>query len=124
MPAARAFVRHALRQTRLANESVERIVLAAAEACNNAILHATGDVFAVSVVVDGDHCSITVSDSGCGFRPPDTPVMPSPENTGQRGLALMEMLVDRVHVASTPQGTVVVLTHPVPSAGPRVAADR
>jgi len=125
VPAARAFVRHALWQAEVTKEAAEPIVLAVAEACNNAILHARGDAFAVTVVVDGGCCSITVSDSGGGFRPPAVPVMPAPEATGQRGLALMEMLVDRIDVASTPEGTTVVLTHTVvPATAPPVAAER
>ena len=125
VPAARAFVRHTLRRAGIANDAAEPIVLAVAEACNNAILHAGGDAFAVTVVVERGRCSITVSDSGRGFRPPRVPVMPAPEATGQRGLALMEMLVDQIDVASTPDGTTVVLTHTVaPATAPPVAAER
>jgi serine/threonine-protein kinase RsbW len=109
VPSARAFVRHALRTARAPAETLETLVLAVAEACNNAILHASGDAFGLTVVVEGTRCMIVVSDAGSGFEPPDRPEMPAPEATGQRGLALMEAVVDEVSVSSSAAGTTVVL---------------
>jgi serine/threonine-protein kinase RsbW len=111
VPSARAFVRHALGSAGAPPETTDVVVLAVAEACNNAILHAAGEAFRVALVVEGSQCTVTVSDTGGGFVPPDRPHMPEPEATGQRGLALMEALVDRVRVSSSAVGTTVVIEH-------------
>lgn len=125
VPAARAFVAHALRSAGAPADVVERLVLAVAEACNNAIFHAHGPVFAVSVAVTRDIASVTVADTGAGFDPPEHPPMPAPEATGKRGLPLMRALVDHVAVASGTGGTTVVLEHPLRRArlDTRVGAD-
>lgn len=91
------------------SDIVEQLVLAVAEACNNAILHAAGDDFTVSVVVDHGRALVTVADHGAGFIPPNRPSMPGPHATGQRGLALMQALVDDVDVVSDAAGTTVML---------------
>jgi serine/threonine-protein kinase RsbW len=119
VPSARAFVRHALHSAGAPPETLDPLVLAVAEACNNAILHAGGDAFRVSLVVRGSQCTVTVSDSGRGFVPPDHPRMPSPEAMSHRGLALMEALVDRVQVSSNAGGTTVVLEQSLMPAAPR-----
>ena len=111
VPSARAFVRRALGSAGVPPETAEVVVLAVAEACNNAILHAEGDAFRLSLAVDGSQVTVTVSDSGAGFVPPVHPRMPAPDATGQRGLALMEALVDRVQVSSSAGGTTVVIEH-------------
>lgn len=109
VPSARAFVRHALRSADTPVDLVDRLVLAVAEACNNAILHAGGPAFTVSVMVDGGRAMVTVADNGAGFEPPAHPTMPSPQSTGHRGLALMRALVDEVDVVSNASGTTVGL---------------
>ena len=91
------------------SDIVEPLVLAIAEACNNAILHAAGDDFTLSVVVDGGRALVTISDHGAGFIPPAQPSMPGPHAIGHRGLALMEALVDDVDVVSDAAGTTVML---------------
>jgi serine/threonine-protein kinase RsbW len=109
VPSARAYVKHALRSAGAPADTLDRVVLAVAEACNNAILHAGCDVFTVSVVVEGSRAMVAVADDGSGFDSPLRPAMPAPEATGNRGLALMEALVDQVDVSSTQRGTTVVL---------------
>ncbi|HEX6238575.1 MAG TPA: ATP-binding protein [Acidimicrobiales bacterium] len=109
VPAARAFVRHAVRSAGAAPETVDRLVLAAAEAFNNAILHAAGDTFGVRIMIDSRSCTVMVTDAGRGFQPPAHPRMPAADDTGHRGLAIMEALVDEVDVRSSPAGTRVVL---------------
>lgn len=109
VPLARAFVRNALHGSSVPSDLLDTLVLAVAEACNNAILHATGDAFGVSIVVSESTCTIVVSDSGAGFVPPSRPEMPAPDATNHRGLALMQALVDRVDVLSGEHGTTVVL---------------
>ena len=117
VPAARAFVHHALRSAGMPADVVDCLVQAVAEACNNAILHAAGATFTVSVNVAAGVCTLTISDLGRGFDPPEHARMPSPQAVDHRGLALMEALVDRVKVASSPVGTTVVLVHETPVAG-------
>ena len=129
VPAARAFVDHALRSADVAPDVSDSLVQAAAEACNNAILHAVGATFTISVNVAAGVCTLIVSDLGRGFMPPKHPRMPSPQAVDHRGLALMEALVDHVEVSSTPAGTTVVLVHDAPTAPPvarpeRIVADR
>ncbi|HKE73238.1 MAG TPA: ATP-binding protein [Acidimicrobiales bacterium] len=125
VPNARAFVRHALNTAGAPSDSLDPLVLAVAEACNNAILHAAGDAFGVTLVVEGTHVTVTVSDTGAGFVPPARPQMPSPEATDHRGLALMQALVDRVRVSSDAKGTVVVLEQSLGPAQPAsLAAER
>jgi anti-sigma regulatory factor (Ser/Thr protein kinase) len=119
VPSARAFVRAALRGTAVPSGMLEPLVLAVAEACNNAILHASGDAFGVSVVVERGTCTIVVTDSGDGFAPPARPEMPAPDATGHRGLALMQALVDRVDVRSGEDGTTVVLAQALPASARR-----
>ena len=111
VPAARAFVDHALRSAGVPPDAAESLVQAVAEACNNAILHAAGRTFSVTVQVAAGVCTLTVSDLGRGFVPPEHVRMPSPQAVDHRGLALMEALVDDVKVSSTPAGTTVVLVH-------------
>ena len=124
MPAARAFVRHTLRSAGVPRDAGDSLVQAAAEACNNAILHAAGDTFTVTVNVVGGVCTLTVSDLGRGFDPPEHARMPSPQAIDHRGLALMDALVDNVTVSSTPAGTTVVLVHDVPAASSLAPTDR
>jgi anti-sigma regulatory factor (Ser/Thr protein kinase) len=105
---ARAFVRHALRPVRR-GDLVDRLELATAEACNNAILHGGGSAFTVTVDVDGRRAVVTVSDDGGGFELPESLQMPAPYDTGHRGLPLMHALVDEVDVTCDGNDTTVVL---------------
>jgi anti-sigma regulatory factor (Ser/Thr protein kinase) len=117
VPSARAFVRHAIRPANPTLETAERLELATAEACNNAILHASGSAFTVSVDVDDEHIAVTVSDDGVGFEPPTHPSMPAPQAMGHRGLPLMQALVDEVDVTSDGRGTTVVLSQGLSPSG-------
>jgi anti-sigma regulatory factor (Ser/Thr protein kinase) len=111
VPVARGFTRRALTTAGVRADVVDRMVLAVAEACNNATLHAAGDDFTVTVSVDTARVVVTISDDGDGFLPPARPSMPHPQSTGHRGLALMRAMVDHVDVVSTGQGTTVTLMH-------------
>ena len=124
VPAARAFVDHALRSAGVPRDVADDLVQAVAEACNNAILHAAGDTFTVTANVAAGVCTLTVGDLGSGFEPPEHARMPSPQAVDHRGLALMEALVDHVDVSSTPAGTTVVLVQDVPAASPRARLKR
>ena len=113
VPRVRAMVEAELRRNGLAGDLVDRVVLATAEACNNAILHSESPSYVVTVDVDDAACTVTVRDAGVGFTVPDRMEMPSPDAVSQRGLALMCVLVDSVDVSSNGVGTTVVLRQPV-----------
>jgi anti-sigma regulatory factor (Ser/Thr protein kinase) len=98
-----------LRRNGITGELLDRLVLASAEACNNAILHSASHSYDVSVAVDQATCTVTVRDEGAGFDVPELMEMPAPDAVSQRGLALMCVLVDDVDVTSTDTGTTVVL---------------
>jgi serine/threonine-protein kinase RsbW len=109
--AARGFARRTLTAAGVSPDVVDPMILAVAEACNNAILHADGHDFTVTVSVDNARAVVSVSDDGRGFSPPAQPSMPHPQATGHRGLALMGAMVDHVDVVSTGHGTTVTLMH-------------
>lgn len=124
VPSARAFVRRALGALNLTADARDRLVLAAAEAFNNVVLHAECDFFTVTISRDGDSCVLGVTDSGDGFFVPGTFEMPPANDVGHRGLALMQALVDEMRVASSPSGTAVLLAQKLSSNGAAaVAAD-
>jgi anti-sigma regulatory factor (Ser/Thr protein kinase) len=110
IPAARLFLRRWL-PAQAAWEGVDHLVLAAAEAMNNALLHAAGDDFLVTVTCHDDCGGVVITDAGNGFVAPAHPAMPSAEDISNRGLALMYALVDHAAVTSTPAGTTVALVH-------------
>ena len=113
MPRVRAVVEAELRRNGIDGELRDRLVLASAEACNNAILHSDSISYDVTVNVDDGACTVTVTDSGAGFDVPPLIEMPAPDAVSQRGLALMTVLVDDVDVISTDSGTTVVLRQSV-----------
>ena len=117
MPAARAFLRHALSPLDMHPDALDQLVLAAAEAINNVVLHAEGELFAVNVSRDDSACVLSITDSGPGFYVPGSFDMPPATQVDRRGLALMHALVDHVHVASSPTGTAVVLVQSLSSNG-------
>jgi serine/threonine-protein kinase RsbW len=121
VPSARAFVTLALRSAAASDDTVERLELAAAEACNNVVFHATGPTFTVDVAIDDHRAVVTVTDEGAGFVPLVHPTMPPPLATGRRGIPLMEALVERVDVSSGSGGTTVVLDQPLDGAADRQA---
>jgi anti-sigma regulatory factor (Ser/Thr protein kinase) len=107
IPAARAFVRRWLPDS----EPAEGLVLAAAEALNNVIDHATGEGFTVAVDLDGTVATVTVMDVGPGFDVPEDPEMPDAFASRCRGLAMMHALADGVAIESSADGTTVTLRH-------------
>ena len=113
VPRVRAVVEAELRRNGMTGDLVDRIVLATAEACNNAILHSQSPSYVVTVDVADGVCTITVRDAGVGFSVPDRMEMPEPDAVSRRGLALMCVLVDEVSVNSNGVGTTVVLRQPL-----------
>lgn len=113
VPRARRKLEAELRHHHIDPDLVERLVLATAEACNNAITHSHCATFVITVEVFPGQCSITVVDPGGGFDVPDRFEMPEPTEISRRGLALMTALVDQVEVTSTTAGTTVQLRQPL-----------
>lgn len=109
VPRVRAVVAAELRRNGIAGELLDRLVLASAEACNNAILHSDSGSYEVAVDIDDGSVTVTVTDRGAGFDVPALMEMPAPDAVSRRGLALMHVLVDDVAVTSTRTGTTVVL---------------
>jgi len=104
------------------DDMVDRVVLATAEACNNAILHSQSPSYVVSIEVADGTCVVMVRDAGVGFSVPDRMEMPEPDAVSRRGLALMCVLVDEVCVSSNGVGTTVELRQPLVIADESVAA--
>ena len=113
VPRVRAVVEAELRRNGMTGDLVDRIVLATAEACNNAILHSQSPSYVVTIDIDEGVCTVTVRDAGVGFSVPDRMEMPEPDAVSRRGLALMCVLVDEVCVNSNGVGTTVVLRQPL-----------
>jgi anti-sigma regulatory factor (Ser/Thr protein kinase) len=113
VPRVRAVVGQELQRNGINGDLLDRLVLASAEACNNAILHSDSPSYDVSVDVDDHICTVVVRDRGAGFEVPEQMEMPAPDALSQRGLALMCVLVDDVEVTSGRDGTTVVLRQSV-----------
>ena len=109
VPRVRAVVADELRRHGIQGDLLDRLVLASAEACNNAILHSDSALYEVRIDVDAECVTVTVRDEGAGFDVPADMEMPAPDAVSRRGLALMHVLVDDVAVTSTGKGTTVVL---------------
>lgn len=120
VPAARAFVKHSLRSVGASHDTVERLELAMAEACNNVVLHAAGPTFCVEVAVTAGLATVVIADDGAGFVLRER-VMPAAHATGCRGIPLMQALVERVDMSSDSAGTTVVLTQPLRAGAPDAA---
>jgi anti-sigma regulatory factor (Ser/Thr protein kinase) len=124
VPRVRALVAEELRRHGVDGDLVDRIVLASAEACNNAILHSESPSYVVTTDIADGSCTVTVRDAGVGFDVPERMEMPAPDAVSRRGLALMCVLVDEVDVTSNGVGTTVVLRHSLVAATESLALSR
>jgi serine/threonine-protein kinase RsbW len=87
------------------------IELALSEACANVVHHAAaGDEYEVHVIIEDDTCTVTVTDEGVGFGPPEAhaAAMPPADSPRGRGIALMTALVDDVRFEREPNGGTTV----------------
>jgi serine/threonine-protein kinase RsbW len=90
----------------VANECVDHITLAVAEACANVVEHAgrSEDVFDIRIDVVGSWCHIDVVDRGRGFDPATISYeLPPAATTRGRGIGIMRRVVDDV-VVTTAEG--------------------
>lgn len=104
---ARTICQAALSRLGVTEDCNDAVVLAVAEACTNAVEHATPDCGALDGIelridVTGTWCHVEVIDHGSGFDAGSAPQgFPSPEQVRGRGMALMKELADEVVIQST-----------------------
>ncbi|MVZ99171.1 ATP-binding protein [Actinomadura sp. LD22] len=112
IPVVRRVVGDALRGLGVAEDCVADILVAASEACTNAVQHAraSGDYRVAGRVGDGT-CRLEIEDGGHGPRPvPHVPPEPGVLSESGRGITIMRALVDDLDIDRTPdRGTVVHL---------------
>ncbi|MBD2899444.1 Anti-sigma F factor [Actinomadura sp. RB99] len=109
IPVVRRVVGDALRGLGVAEDCVADILVAASEACTNAVQHAraTGD-YRVAGRVDDGTCSLEIEDGGHGPRP--VPADRGVLSESGRGIKIMRALVDDLDIDRTPdRGTIVHL---------------
>ena len=113
VPLVRHLCGDALRKLRVDEDCVGDVEVAITEACTNVVKHSAGshDEYNVSIVIDGRHCEISVSDAGIGFDHEGYPgQLPHASAESGRGITLMRALVDNVKFVSRPaDGTIVHL---------------
>lgn len=102
----RKTLRSWLDQCDLPPSTVQNVLVAAGEACANAIEHghrdAPGDVIHIRAEAFVDNLHLTIADSGCWKAP-----QPELNTHRGRGMGLMRALMQRVTVTPGPSGTTV-----------------
>jgi anti-sigma regulatory factor (Ser/Thr protein kinase) len=110
-PTMRRALRAYLRQRSVDERAVRDVMLAAAEALNNAILHAgaANAPILVSALVHDGRASIEIRDAGSGFeaRGVDASRCPGGDSSRGRGLFLIHSVMDELRVESDSGGTTV-----------------
>jgi serine/threonine-protein kinase RsbW len=112
VPVARRIVDTSMRTVGVSDDCVDAVALALTEACTNVLKHSgPGDEYEVTVRLDDDVCSITVTDVGRGFDFASLADGDAGHDAERgRGVQLMKMLVDKVQFTSKPsEGSVVHL---------------
>lgn len=130
VPVIRRVLGDTLSDLGVVTECVSDILVAASEACTNAMRHGgPARRYEVVVSIADAYCVLKVVDRGAGFDPERVPAAEPDDETG-RGIELMRALVDDVSVDTVPDhGTVVYLqkhlkwrdTAPLPRLVPEVA---
>ncbi len=88
-----------LNKSQVDDQARHAIQLALSEVCTNAVRHAApADTYQVRLRIAGDCCLVEVSDTGRGFDPPDTTVLPEPTATSGRGLAILYLVTDQIRI--------------------------
>ncbi|MBX6768429.1 MAG: ATP-binding protein [Actinomadura rubrobrunea] len=111
IPVIRRVVGDALRGLGVAEDCVADVLVAASEACTNAVQHARGGAeFEVSGWVDGGTCVLRIEDWGCGPHPSEKQDESGDLVESGRGIRIMRALVDDLSIDAAPdRGTVVHL---------------
>ncbi|WP_157515857.1 ATP-binding protein [Nocardiopsis trehalosi] len=104
----REFVGEALRAHGICDECAFRILLAASEACGNAVDHgAPARDYSVTTHLHSASCVVEISHKGTGFTAARVPP-PRLDAESGRGILLMRHLVDEVDFSGSPQGDTTV----------------
>ena len=114
VPVMRRVLGDTLRNVGINEDSVADILLAATEACTNAVLHAgqSAPAYTVAATVDSGACRVEVTDAGegCPRRTRGRVCRDGELAESGRGFAIMSAYVDAVTLRTTPgEGTRVVL---------------
>ncbi|MGQ0824527.1 MAG: ATP-binding SpoIIE family protein phosphatase [Actinomycetota bacterium] len=116
VPATRHAISRWLFQNQIDSEQAFEVLVAASEACANAVQHAYGiaeGTIEIDAYIVGDELVITIRDRG-RWRVPDR----SEPTYGGNGVMIMRALMDAVDVASSAAGTEVCLRRRVEVAVP------
>ncbi|KIH97152.1 hypothetical protein LP52_20755 [Streptomonospora alba] len=101
----REFLGEALRSTGVCADCRFPILLAASEACANAVDHGAPSCgYQVTIRVHTDTCDLEVAHKGPGFNPSRVP-LPDIEAESGRGLLLMRQVMEDVSVSADPDGS-------------------
>ncbi|GJQ31969.1 MAG: sigma factor serine-protein kinase [Ignavibacteriaceae bacterium] len=105
----REFVSSEARNSGISKEVVDKLILAVDEASSNIIRHAyknspEGEII-VTFILEGDECTIVLTDYGTGFNPaqvksPDMVSYLKEKKRGGLGIHLMKILMDEVDYLS------------------------
>ncbi len=105
----REFVSSEARNSGISKEVVDKLILAVDEASSNIIRHAyknnpEGEII-VTFIIEGDECTIVLTDYGAGFNPsqvksPDMISYLKEKKRGGLGIHLMKILMDEVDYLS------------------------
>lgn len=117
VPRMRRFVARWLQESEIPEPERSDLLLATAEAINNACEHASppGCSIHISCVRRGSQVVLSISDRGNGFCPDPHLCEGEPplEATCGRGVFLMQRLADQVAVKTTTRGTTVTLVRDI-----------
>jgi serine/threonine-protein kinase RsbW len=96
--AVRRIVAGAMAEVGVERSCAADVELALTEGCTNVVRHATStDRYRVTFQLDRRFARVTIADAGKGFAANGMHHMAGALSEGGRGLALMEMLMDRAH---------------------------
>jgi len=108
VPVTRNMATSLLHTMNVPEDAVGDVQVALSEACSNAVRHAGGVDYRVSLAVGPDGCEVEVLDAGPG--PVDLPESAAGDEAEDgRGLVLMRALVDDLEFAHVQDGTRVRL---------------
>lgn len=109
IPMVRRVLGDALRSLGVTEDCVSDILLAASEACSNAVRHGgPAPRYQVRAAIDDENCDLRVADGGRGLD--SIPQQqPSGDAENGRGLLIMRAVVDELSIDSDDDGTTVRL---------------